>query len=183
MKKKGLLVVFTLALAMACTVGIAFKQKQEAKACNYFKRISLKKCEVTLSQEEFTWSGQECKPDVSVKYEGNELVLNEDFEVTYKRNIDAGQATVTVKGIGDYRSKVKKKFRIKGLDINRNCDVVLDDANRSVKVYFRGKELDSKYYSYYFVQNRRIINQEVGPNGSYYVYSVTRTYTLHLWSV
>ena len=82
-KKKGLLVIFTLFLVMACTMGIALKEKQEAKACKYFKRISLKKCEVTLSQEEYIWNGQECKPDVSIKYQGIDLELNKDFEVKY----------------------------------------------------------------------------------------------------
>ena len=177
-KKEGLLVVFTLVLAMACTVGIAIKEQQEAKACKYFKRISLKKCDISLSQEEYVWNGQECKPEVSIQYQGIDLILNEDFLVTYKRNIDAGKATVIIKGIGDYRSKVKKNFVVKGLDFNSNCNVILDDANRNVKVYFRGKELDSRYYAFYFTQDRRIIDQQVGPNGTYYVYVVTRTYTV-----
>ena len=95
-----------------------------------------------------------------------------------KSNIDAGKATVIIKGIGEYRSTIKKNFIVKGLDFNKNCNVILDDVNRNVKVYFRGKELDSKYYAFYFTQDRRIIDQQVGPNGTYYVYSVTRTYTV-----
>jgi len=158
MKKKGIFVGITLALAMICTVGTAMVNKQEAKACGYFKRISLKKCEVNLEQQD--------------------LEENIDFQVQYKRNIDAGNATVTVKGIGDYRSKVKKNFLIKGLDFSNNCDVIIDDINRTAKVYFMGKPLDTKYYSCYYMQDRYVTNQDVAPNGTYYTYTVVRTYTV-----
>ncbi|MBE5935404.1 MAG: hypothetical protein E7262_06390 [Lachnospiraceae bacterium] len=178
MKKKGIFVGITLALAMICTVGTAMVNKQEAKACGYFKRISLKKCEVNLEQQEFNWTGQECKPEVNVTYLGKDLEENIDFQVQYKRNIDAGNATVTVKGIGDYRSKVKKNFLIKGLDFSNNCDVIIDDINRTAKVYFMGKPLDTKYYSCYYMQDRYVTNQDVAPNGTYYTYTVVRTYTV-----
>ena len=178
MKKRGFLFVITMVMLLVCTVGIGFSNKSEAKACNYFKRISLKKCVVTLDEQEYFWTGQECKPEVTITYGETTLVKDVDYQVQYKRNIDAGQATVVVKGIGDYRSKIKTKFRIKGLDFAKNCDVILDDANRTVKVYFRGKPVDESFYGSYFLENKQVLQKHEGPHGVYYVYNVTRTYVV-----
>jgi hypothetical protein len=150
----------------------------EAEACGYFKRTSLKKCIVSLEESEFYWTGQECKPAVSVSYMGNALTEGVDYIVSYKRNIDAGEGTVIVKGIGDYRSKVRNKFRIKGLEFKTSCDVILDDANRDVKVYYQGKEVDPSFYGFYFMEDRYVVQEQVGPNGTYYIYNVVRTYTV-----
>ena len=178
MKKKGLFIVFTIVMALVCTVGIGLVTKKDAKACGYFKRTSLKKCVVSLQEQEFYWTGQECKPKVSITNGENVLIEGTDYTVSYKRNIDAGEGMVIVKGMGDYRSKVKSKFRIKGLDFKANCDVILDDANRDVKVYFKGKEVDKSFYSFYFLEDRKVIYDEPNPSGNLYAYIVTRTYTV-----
>ena len=178
MKKKGLYFVITVIMTLAIAFGVGMYNAKEANACGYFKRISLKKCVVSLEETEYTWSGQECKPAVSVSYIGNSLTEGVDFTVEYKRNIDAGEATVIIKGIGDYRSKVKTKFRIKGMNFKTSCDVILDDANRDVKVYFKGKEIDPSFYAFYYLEDKQVVQQQVGPNGTYYIYNVIRTYTI-----
>ena len=178
MKKKGLFFIVTLVFVVACTWCVGVANMKEASACGYFKRISLKKCIISLEETEFEWTGQECKPAVSVSYMGNALTEGIDYVVSYKRNIDAGEGKVIVKGIGDYRSKVKTKFRIKGLDFKSSCDVILDDANRNVKVYYKGKEVDSRFYAFYYLEDRQVMQEQVGPSGNYYIYNVVRTYTV-----
>lgn len=60
-----------------------------------------------------TYTGSEIKPEVSVTFSGNPLHKNIDFGVSYANNINAGEADVTVKGKGDYKSFSNKvKFTI-----------------------------------------------------------------------
>ena len=52
-------------------------------------------------------------PSVTVK-KGNAVLKNgTDYTVTYSNNIDAGTATVSVTGKGNYTGTVKKTFTIK----------------------------------------------------------------------
>lgn len=59
------------------------------------------------------YTGKEIKPAVSVSFMGDKLDKNIDFSVTYADNINVGEAEVTVKGKGDYKSFSNKvKFTI-----------------------------------------------------------------------
>ena len=60
-----------------------------------------------------TYNGRAQKPAVTVKDGENVLVENTDFTVAYSNNIDAGTATATVTGIGNYSGTVSKQFTIK----------------------------------------------------------------------
>ncbi len=74
---------------------------------------SLNYSNVTLQPNEFTYSGIEHLPELTVKtYLGTQLVKDKDYTVTYEDNIAAGLATVTVKGIGEYKGSCTKTFEI-----------------------------------------------------------------------
>ena len=59
-----------------------------------------------------TYNGNEQKPTVTVKDGEKPLASGTDYTLTYKNNTNAGTATVTVKGTGNYTGKVEKDFSI-----------------------------------------------------------------------
>ncbi|MCQ2547462.1 MAG: CotH kinase family protein [Clostridia bacterium] len=63
---------------------------------------------VNLSKTSYTYSGVENKPSVTI----GSLVSNKDFVVAYANNVDAGQASVIVTGIGNYQGELSKTFTI-----------------------------------------------------------------------
>ena len=78
------------------------------------KKISIKKCKITLSSKSLTENGKAKKPSVKVTYKGKKLKKGRDFKVSYSDNIEAGVATVKVKGIGEhYKSSKELTFEIK----------------------------------------------------------------------
>ena len=59
-----------------------------------------------------TYNGNEQKPTVTVKDGEKTLTSGTDYTLTYKNNTNAGTATVTVEGKGNYTGKVEKNFSI-----------------------------------------------------------------------
>lgn len=61
----------------------------------------------------YTYTGKEITPEVSVSFSGDTLHKNIDFAVSYANNVNVGEADVTVKGRGDYKNFSNKvKFTI-----------------------------------------------------------------------
>ena len=58
------------------------------------------------------YNGRAIKPSVTVKYGSTVLKNGTDYDVTYSNNVNAGEATVIIKGKGSYSGTVKIKFRI-----------------------------------------------------------------------
>lgn len=67
---------------------------------------------ITLPAGTYTYNGAEHKPVVTVKKGDDLLTLNTDYTVTYSANINAGIATITVTGIGNYDFTQTKTFTI-----------------------------------------------------------------------
>ncbi|MBP5420457.1 MAG: hypothetical protein J6Y72_11680 [Bacteroidales bacterium] len=59
-----------------------------------------------------TYTGEEIKPAVVVVDGQTTLTENVDYTIAYSNNVNAGTATVTVTGIGDYTGEVKVTFTI-----------------------------------------------------------------------
>jgi len=74
--------------------------------------IQLSECTITLSQTEYTYDGTGHEPAVTVKYENVTLTEDSDYEVAYSDNVEAGTATVTVKGEKNCDGTVEKSFTI-----------------------------------------------------------------------
>lgn len=76
---------------------------------------------VTLPKSTYIYTGEpiEAKVTVKAKINGKNTMLEEntDYIVTYKNNIKAGTATVTVKGINHYTGSISKEFIIKPVKI------------------------------------------------------------------
>ncbi len=67
---------------------------------------------ITLPADTYTYNGAEHKPVVTVKKGDDLLTLNTDYTVAYSANINAGIATITVTGIGNYDFTQTKTFTI-----------------------------------------------------------------------
>ena len=71
---------------------------------------------ITLDSTEFTYNGSEIKPTVIVTIGGKTLTEGKDYTLTFANNVNAGTATVTVKGTGDYTGEATKAFTIAKAD-------------------------------------------------------------------
>ena len=70
------------------------------------------KTSVSLSVSSFTYDGAEKKPKITVKNGKKQLTANTDYTVSYKNNINAGTASVTITGKGSYSGSQTKNFTI-----------------------------------------------------------------------
>ena len=59
-----------------------------------------------------TYTGEELKPSVILKVNNQSLSLDKDYTVSYENNINAGAATVTVVGKGNYTGTLTTEFQI-----------------------------------------------------------------------
>ena len=75
-------------------------------------RRSLAKASVSLSKASYTYDGREKRPTAAVRLSGKRLTRNSHFTVAYRSNVNAGTATVTVSGTGNYCGSVAKRFAI-----------------------------------------------------------------------
>jgi hypothetical protein len=93
---------------------------------------------VTLSNTTYEYNGTAREPNVTVKaaHTTGNLVKDTDFTVTYADNTDAGEATVTVEGIGNYKNSVRKTFSITKVDPAKVNFVLkaVDASKRQFKV-------------------------------------------------
>ena len=67
---------------------------------------------VTVSQSEVTKNGQPQTPAVTVSHRNSTLRDNVDYTVAYSNNVNAGTATVTVTGTGNYAGTIRGSFEI-----------------------------------------------------------------------
>ena len=75
-------------------------------------------CEITLSVDSYIYDGSEKEPIITVKDGSTRLVNGKDYSVTYSNNINAGTATVTITGIGNYTGTASKTFAISAKSIS-----------------------------------------------------------------
>jgi hypothetical protein len=58
------------------------------------------------------YTGKAITPIPVIYYDGEELVFAVDFSVTYKNNVEVGEATVTMHGKGRFKGRHTRKFNI-----------------------------------------------------------------------
>ena len=75
--------------------------------------IALNQLTVSLSSTSYTYNGSAKKPAVTVKNGSIALTSGTDYTVAYKNNTNAGTATVTITGKGNYTGTISKTFTIK----------------------------------------------------------------------
>ena len=57
-------------------------------------------------------TGEEIEPSVMISDGSAKLVEDKDYNISYSNNVDLGEATITITGIGNYTGTVTKKFNI-----------------------------------------------------------------------
>ena len=85
---------------------------------------------VTVSAiDDVTYSGEQHTPSVTLADGETVLVENTDYTITYGENIDNGEGTVVIKGIGNYCSEMTVKFNILRKNIN---DISISDIDSQI---------------------------------------------------
>ncbi len=123
-----------------------------------------------------TYNGDEHTPVVTVSNkEAETLTEGDDYFVTYSNNVNAGKATVTVHGIGEYRGTLTKKFVIAPYDISADelglirasvqeksaVRIISGKATPKALVYFKGQKLRAGVdYSLSYANNRKAGDRE-----------------------
>ena len=73
----------------------------------------------SVSVSSQTYSGSAIKPAVKVVLDGRTLVEGTDYTVSYSDNINAGTATMTITGKGNYTGTINKSFTITAISIDK----------------------------------------------------------------
>lgn len=108
----------------------------KSEVCN-IKIMDLSDATVTLDKSSFTYSGQECKPNVtSVKCAGVTLKEGTDFTVSYKDNVNAGKGYVVLTDAKDKSIVCNVPFTINSKDAS-SAVLELD----KYKFDYTGKEI------------------------------------------
>ena len=116
----------------------------------------LKDAIVTVNGEYF-YTNSPITPEVSVTWNGTQLTKDTDYTVGYTNNTNAGKATVTVTGTGNYTGKKTGSFTIAPAQLN-NATVKVNGtytytgqaqtpASNDVVVTLGGKTVPSDQYS------------------------------------
>ena len=71
----------------------------------------------TVSDVKERKSGRGSTPDINVTYNEMTLMEGRDFDVNYSNNINAGTATVTLTGHGNYQGTTTRTFTINPLSL------------------------------------------------------------------
>lgn len=107
----GLLLALVLTLAAVPVSAMA--------AQSDFTLIELKGTDVILDETVFTYTGEEIRPNVTVRVEDRLLTLGKDYTLEYANNIEVGTGKVVVKGVATaapsygYTGTVEIPFEIK----------------------------------------------------------------------
>lgn len=115
-----------LAIKMGNSYMTPYTLKPVAQGNQIYARLSLTQLDaedIVLKQVSgFTYNGKEYKPSVTVQryvkpgpgtgMDKGDLTEGTDYTVTYKDNVNAGTATVTITGIGCYTDSVARTFTI-----------------------------------------------------------------------
>ena len=73
---------------------------------------------VTLNPNTYVYDGNEKTPAVTVIYDGQTLIENTSYTLTYANNKDAGTASVTIKGKNSLHGQIVKNFTIQKANQN-----------------------------------------------------------------
>ena len=108
------------------------------------QELTKARTKITLSKYTYTYDGRKKAPVVTVKYRGKKLKKNRDYKVSYQNNVNAGKATVVVKGIKQYDGTLNKTFRIKKAKNVLVASISNNYVDLHKKVYVKVKKANGK---------------------------------------
>ena len=88
----------------------------------------------------FTYTGNECEPDLDLYLAGEKLSEDVDYTVEYSKNVNAGKATATVTGMGAYTGSKKFTFTINKYDAAKDAleIMLIGDGSTENVPYVKG---------------------------------------------
>ena len=92
----------------------------------YAEQAELGDCVIVLEEEDCDYNGEAVEPTVTVTDGSTELVIGQDYTVSYSDNVNVGTATVQITGKGNYSGKETVYFSIAAKDIG-DTDVSVED--------------------------------------------------------
>lgn len=104
----------------------------------YKPAVELSTCEITLSENSFSFDNTPKTPAVTIKDGGTVLAENTDYTVSYTDNTFVGTASVTLIGTGNYTGSVVKNYTI-------TCEEISLSTEKSVSIT---KADEIKYYRF-----------------------------------
>lgn len=81
------------------------------------------------------YTGSAVEPEVNLSVKGNGLQQGRDFVVSYSNNVNVGQGTVTIQGIGKYTGTIVTSFNIIKDEFNGNGTYEIQSAVNTNKVF------------------------------------------------
>lgn len=121
--------VDSMATAINDAVAALVKKSEQPEQPEQPEKLNLSGATISTIPAQ-TYSGKAKTPAVTVKLGGKTLVKGTDYKVTYKNNINAGKATVTLTGQGNFKGTKTASFTIK----QAAQKLMVSKAAKSVKV-------------------------------------------------
>ncbi len=135
---------------------------------------------VNLAYSDTKYDGTAKKPEVTI----DGLKKDIDYTVSYKDNVKAGTATVTVQGIGNYEGSITKTFEISKADISEKTvtlaysSIKYDGTAKTPEVTIAGLKKDVDYTAAY-KDNLKVGTATVTVQGiGNYAGTVTKTFEI-----
>ena len=104
MKKTPRRLALILILLLAMSIALA---ACDLSGVSEALKTDVSKCDVTFSASAYEYTGQEIRPEVSVKYFNKVLEVNTDYEIEYYENIEKGE------------DKAKSRLRARAISTER----------------------------------------------------------------
>jgi len=97
--------------------------------------------------------GNEVRPEITVKYKGQELVENSDYTVTYLNNTKVGKATVVIRGVNAFSGVKYVNFNITAVSLKGA------EINGIYNEEYTGKEIKHEYVTVRLYSVNKILTE------------------------
>jgi len=105
-------------------------------------KADLSKATIALAQTSYEYDGNKKKPAVLMVVLGNSMLQADAYSVGYGNNVNAGKATVTVSGQGNYTGEASTTFTITPKTITDDNVTIVDGGtdNRQLTIHDKGNQ-------------------------------------------
>lgn len=135
---------------------------------------------VTVEEIDYEYNGSQKIPEVEVIYTprtGFREILEKDVDYTleYKNNTNAGEATITITGKGNYTGSRTQKFTINGINIASGSDVQIMGIDENTSYPYTGEAIKVDGIKVIYKGSELLINRDYTVTYQNNVYAGTAT--------